>query len=340
MLWETQATTNPAPAAAVPYKTWKCIGNGVEVLAKKDAVKVVTESDAIVATKGETEKITAGDMVFWNDKWVEVSDVKDKVVTVKQGGTKIETELEKCQKRIPIQILLCTSSATFVRMAQVNGRTELSKLAKKLAKQCSTPAKKADWHFNGKTVDAASTIEGLALKPNDKLACMLLGYEMKTYKRFTRLDDRGWYMSRSSKDFIAFVALKSVMLFGFGMYYTREGPPTYTMGYEMLLNDEVKAQAVLTVTKPAPEDEVYPVYFDPLQNPIPISAGTKIAIVVRYENYEDASRLRVGTGGREHEDIEGNEKGLFQVESYSAGSSNGTDVNSGQIPELYYAIQQ
>ena len=184
------------------------------------------------------------------------------------------------------------------------------------------------------------TIEGLDVKPNDKLVCVNLGYDIKKFKRFGRVEEgRTWYMSRSSKDAIAFVAQKNVLIFGFGMFYTNQGSGTYTISYEIKLNEEVKVTGKLDVTKPGSDSVIKEVYFDEDKNPIQVASGTKIGIAVKYEEYSEDSRLAVGTDGSSVDEIEGNPPGLFQINSHDE-SQNGTGTSSGQIPELYYAMDE
>ena len=339
MLWESKDTTNPSPSKTTASKVWKSLGNGNETLSKTIPAKLVEESAEIASTKFEVEKIAVGDVVYWDDKWVVIEEIKDKMLVVKHAGNKVEAETSLCHKRISIRILICTPSVQSIYLIDVEGSTKLSRFAKKFTKRFFAKANKPEWYLNGKVVDNDSTIEGMHLKLNDKLACMLLGYEIKTFKRFPKVDDRGWYMSRTSKDSITFVPNKDIMVFGFGMFYTREGPSTYTIGYELFFNEDSKIKNTVTIAKPSPDDIIHSVYFYSDQTPTLASSGTKISICIHYDSYEEASRLRVGGDGRNYEKVEGNEEGLFVIESHH-DSGNGTDVGSGQIPELYYAIKQ
>ena len=69
-------------------------------------------------------------------------------------------------------------------------------------------------------------------------------------------------MSRSNPDAICFVPTKEIRLFGFGMYHTREGPGTYTMRYEMILNSNPTKEGTVTITKPDESTQIEKVFFD------------------------------------------------------------------------------
>ena len=81
--------------------------------------------------------------------------------------------------------------------------------------------------------------------------------------------------------------------------------------------------------------QIQQIFFNDSKEPLPVKAGENIGICVRYPEFDESSKLIVGDHGEEYEKIEDNEKELFKVSSHS-DSGNGTDVNAGQIPELYY----
>lgn len=318
-------------------KKWTYIGNGKEVIAKKisPAKDAVVEENVVVPSTKKDGVFEQGDIAYYNGKWVQIEGAKEGKVTLKIDEKLIEVGQTECTKDIPIKVLLSDLSSQQVFLLDANGRITLQKLAPKLCKKGGIKPKKGEWYYNGKKVEETTTIESLAMKPGDKLACFMLGYDIKTFKRFPKLDEsRGWYMSTSSKDSISFVPQKPIMIFGFGMYYTREGPPSYTMTYEMYLNEELKKTGTLTVTKPG-DEQIMQIYFTPDRDPIPVAAETIISISVKYDSFDNASRLIVGDDGGNFENIDTNEHGLFKVESHR-DSGNGTGTSAGQIPELYY----
>ena len=340
MLFGNGTTANPSCDKFVSSKSWMSLGDGKEVLVKHGSeVKKSEEDKEIVQNAQQTAKIEAGDLIYYSDKWVKVEELKEKdKLLIKSEDKPSEILLSDCTKEIAVQILVCTPSAFSINLVEVNARMTLDELCKKMGKRCGVKAGKVDWYYQGKLKERTETIEGIKLKPGDKLACILLGFDMKTFKRFARLDDsRGWYMSRSSADGITFIPSKTINLFGFGMYQTKEGPPTYTLQYEVKINDTVAKQDSVQITKPSSDTQIQQVFLNPSKDPIIVSAGEKISVIVKYPDYEDASRLIVGTGGEGYDAVEGNEPGLFKLEECS-GSGNGTDIGSGQIPELYYSL--
>jgi len=346
MIWDTKETTylKSDINSKTASKQWKNLGNAVEIIQKSNVIpsKKVEETSQIIKNKKfeDSIKIIVGDIVFVNSKWAQVLEIKGENFVYSINGEKNESALNLAKKKIPIKIMVCTLNLQNIVLVDVGGRLTLKKLGIKLAKLLNAKCGKADWHFNGKLIDKPmdQTIESIKINPMDKLTCVMLGYEIKTYKRFPKVDNRGWYMSNSSKDSISFIPSKPILLFGFGMYYTREGPPSYTLGYELFLEGESIVKDSVVINKVQPDDEIYKINFQKNGEPFEVNAATKISICCSYEHFEDASRLVVGADGSKYKDIEGNEPGLFEIQAHS-DSGNGTDINSGQIPELYYSLR-
>ncbi len=343
MLLERETTTNPpVMPGSGGAKSWTALGNGNEALVRRGPKAVIQkegseEDKTTVATKHKPDQLDPGDLVFYCEKWLKVDSVVEGKVTVTEKDKTIELALADCVRAIPVQVLVYTPMHMDVYIMELNGKQEMTRLTKKVCKRAGAKAGKADWYYEGKIREKTDTVEKIGVKPGEKLACLLLGYETHTFKRFPQLDtSRGWYMSHSSPDAITFVPSREINLFGFGMYYTKEGPPTYTLEYEVKINDQTLKQDTLPVTKPGPEAEIMQVFLDPNQTPTKVASGDKIAVIVKYPNYDEGSKLIVGTAGEGYDTIEGNEPGLFKVEECGS-SGNGTDINAGQIPELYYS---
>lgn len=339
---EKDATDNPPPVNTKGNnsKIWIDIGNGKEILSKKinENKEEDKASAEIVDLKKKSESIVAGDLVYFKGKWVKLEEVKEGKGIIKEGELSIGLDLKECEKEIPINILFCSLTSQSVYLYNLKGRKSLEKVCLKYCKRHSVKAKKGDWYYKGKLQELTATIESIQVKPNDKLICTILGYDIKTFKRFTKLDEgRGWYMSHSSADAVTFIPTKRMDIFGFGMYYTQQGPPTYTLNYQILINDEEKLKGTFECTKPGSDSLVKPIYFDANFTSLQVQPEDKIGIVVKYETYDDSSRLLVGTDGNNYDTIEGNVPGLFKMED-NGHSGNGTDVGAGQIPELYYAL--
>jgi hypothetical protein len=331
------------PLSSGSTKYWADIGNGREALVQKEEVKKEetkgsTEGEIII-TK-EKSKIDVGDVLYINEKWAKIEEIKDGKVTYKLNEQAMQIDEKDCIKEIKVRVLMCTSTNQSVYTIGVNGKLRLNDIQDLIIKILKVRSYKSDWYFNGKVQDKTSTIESLAVKPNDKLVCVNLGYDIKKFKRFKRVEEgRTWYMSRSSKDATTFVAQKSVLIFGFGMYYTNQGPGNYTLSYEIKFNEEIKMSGKLEVSKPGSDSVIKEIYFDEDKNPVQVPSGTKIGVAVKYEEYSEESRLAVGTDGNNVDEIEGNPQGLFTIESHSE-SHNGTGTSSGQIPELYYSMEE
>lgn len=190
--------------------------------------------------------------------------------------------------------------------------------------------------YHGKRLKEDDTIEQLQILPKSKLLCAVSEFDIKTFKRFRAVDEgRGWYLSRSSADAVTFIPQVPIKLFGFGMHFTREGQNDYSLEYEILLDDSSVRKETVEVVKADPDKKVMQVFFGNKQDCIEVSSRVKIGIVVRYPRFDDSSRLYIGEQGSDCDEIEGNERGVFAIESNSH-CGNGTSETRGQIPEVYY----
>jgi len=334
MLFDKDFTTNP-PASNLEFnKTWVSLGNGKEVMKNQlSEKKATTDSNTIITNKKRT--IEAGDFIYYENQWIPITNIKDNKATIKFNDKLIE--LINYRKEVYIRVLFCTLSFVYIHVIPVRGNDTLEYISKKLIKKFNPKDSKHNWYYQGKVCNKESTIEQIKVKEDEKLMCIGLGYDIRTFKRFRQLDGgRGWYLSRSSGDAISFISSQAIDLFGFGMYYVREGPKTYTLKYELLINEEVKKSETVILTNPDEIAQIAQIYFNPENEAISVDANMKITISIKYLEFEDSSRLFVGSLGEGYNSFEGNEQGLFTVEETSL-SGNGTDMHAGQIPELYYS---
>eukprot|EP00826_Nyctotherus_ovalis_P037086 TRINITY_DN3358_c0_g1_i1.p1 TRINITY_DN3358_c0_g1~~TRINITY_DN3358_c0_g1_i1.p1 ORF type:complete len:339 (+),score=73.13 TRINITY_DN3358_c0_g1_i1:103-1119(+) len=337
MLFDKDSTTNP-PALKLPFsKTWLSLGSGKEILANQSSA--AKPSANIIVTSKRYGTLQPGNLIYYDNHWVPVDQVKDNKAVVKVNEKIVELEIDDCVREIRIKILFCTSNCFYLHALPVRGNDTLEYISNKLIKKFNAKALKHDWFYSNKSCSKSATIEQLHANIDDKLLCLALGYDMRTFKRFRQLDDsRGWYLSRSSGDAVSFTAARAIYLFGFGMYYTKEGPKSYTMRYELLVNEEMVKSDVVVMDNSDDGTQIVQVFFDKEYKPISVDAGAKMTIVVKYLEFDEATRLLVGTSGENYNAVEDNEHGLFTVEE-SGLSGNGTDVHAGQIPELYYSLR-
>eukprot|EP00826_Nyctotherus_ovalis_P066281 TRINITY_DN9783_c0_g2_i1.p1 TRINITY_DN9783_c0_g2~~TRINITY_DN9783_c0_g2_i1.p1 ORF type:complete len:350 (-),score=69.90 TRINITY_DN9783_c0_g2_i1:45-1094(-) len=328
------------PSVTSTQKTWISIGGGREVLVQQSTAKDKDVTDEIVVNKAVQSALKPGDLVWHADQWTPIAAVTNNVVNIKMGEKSVEVALEECRTRIRLQVLVCTPALLYLHIVSVGAEELLSKLGKRLSKKFSVKTIKPDWYYNGKLCAITDTVESIGIKNNDKIVCTLLGYDIKTFKRFKEIEaGRGWYMSHSSPDAIAFIPSKGIVLFGFGMYYTLSGPETYTIKYELILNEEVKLENTATISKGDNPEQIWQVFFNEHREPVFIPGGMKVVVSVLYTEFNNDSRLQVGHQGNEYDSVQGNEPGLFTVED-TGRSHNGTGLSSGQIPELYYSVDK
>jgi len=340
MLWEDTPEINTPPVCIEnkQNKEWCSIGKGEEVLVKVE-IKKEEEDNNITSTKWAKNEIVNGDFVFYKDKWSRVVSVEDAILGLDVNGEEIKAEVKNCLKSIPIEILICTDITVSVNFVEVEGLNTLEKIGKKILKKASSHLRMTNWYFRDKAQAITETVYSLELKPNDKLVCGLLSYEIKKFKRFKELGSGNWHMSNSSYDSIIFVPTKCVVIFGFGMYCVKDGPKTYTIEYELFLNEKSIQKTRVNITDENAEDKIFKVYFRQDKSSIQVAPNTKIGICVRYAEFDNSSHLYTGTSGGSNPVVEGNEEDLFRIETHH-NSSNGTGTSSGQIPEIYYSKEE
>ncbi len=338
---EASPLTAPAPqASATRPKIWFDIGNGKEALVKPISKPGSGKTGSSYAGKILINKkysdVRAGEFIYYANKWVKVEEVKPPICVLKIGGKPVEIPISECVKEIPINILVCSTNRTYVYSMLTNGRKTLVQLGTKLAKHNGMNLCRTDWYYNGRKMHNETRVEGVNIKPTEKILCMLQEYEMKTFKRFKNIEEsQGWYMSKDKSDAINVTPSQPVSLFGFGMYHCKEGALSYLLSYQVSLYDSVVKSDSILVTRVGSE-QIFPIFFSSSKEPIFVDAGVKVSIVLQYFDYDDSSQLYKGGGGSDYDSIEGNEVGLFKIESHPE-SANGTTVGIGQIPELYYA---
>eukprot|EP01017_Pseudomicrothorax_dubius_P050458 TRINITY_DN9564_c0_g1_i1.p1 TRINITY_DN9564_c0_g1~~TRINITY_DN9564_c0_g1_i1.p1 ORF type:complete len:162 (-),score=27.73 TRINITY_DN9564_c0_g1_i1:165-650(-) len=161
---------------------------------------------------------------------------------------------------------------------------------------------------------------------------MLLNKLGDPYKvnRFPRTYE-GWGFSSSSVDAITFRASKNIRVFGIGMYKFQtdaQGTIKFVRGSEVndtaLINENISTNKLEQTS----EDKIVRFKF-----PRPISVKAE-------ENY---TVVLIFTSGRCCYGEEGvvtttGEKDVIFTFAYCNGSSNGTSVESGLVPEIYYYV--
>ena len=312
MLSEKKDMESMAVSYSLPQsKVWTSLGNSKEALVRISSEEIGNESNEVIISEKE---INEGDLVYYKDGWYTVVTLKENIVSLKVEEQIKEVSLDECTKNIYLQILLCTFNSVLCHVLAINGTMSLEKLAKKLRKRFSLKPGKSEWYYDGNNCSITDTIKSLKIKPYDKIFCITIELEIRTFKRFKELDnDSEWHMSSSSPDAITFIPNKVINLYGFGMYYARTGSSTYKIEYKVFLNSNEEKKEIVTIIRREDESRLQRIYLNADKMPIEVSSGTTITIVVYYTDYDPNSQLYSGLRGSEYELIEGNESGLFKV---------------------------
>ena len=335
---EVSATTSAEQEKIA--KTWLDIGNGKEALvkpaSKSSVVSKPAASQGKVILNKKHARAEPGEFIYYANSWIKVEKIKKKSCHIKYGGKDIKIPLSECIKEIPINILVCSTNRSYIYSMLVNGRKTFAQLGNKLSKHNDMRLSRIEWYYNGKKIHNETRVEGINIKPNEKILCMLQEYEIKTFKRFKKVDEaQSWSMTKDKADALNITPTQPISLFGFGMYHCRDGPSSYLLSYQISLYDSVVKGDSILVTRVGNE-LILPIYFTANKEPIFVDAGVTLSIVLQYFDYDDSSKLYRGNDGEDYDSVEGNEPGLFKIDSHPE-SGNGTDIKIGQIPELYYA---
>ena len=202
-----------------PTKAWTTLSNTEEVLVKLPSdLKKNPISETASDSKVQILKINVNDLVYYSDHWHTVNVITNDIVTLKGIDKSIEAPLLQCKKQIRVHVLIGSNNSLMFHALLVNGADNLKMLQIKLSTKFSIKSERSKWYYAGKQRGLNESIETIGIKPNEKISCFLIGYDIHTFKRFVEIESgRTWYMDHSSPDAITFVPSKAINLFGFGI---------------------------------------------------------------------------------------------------------------------------
>ncbi len=129
------------------------------------------------------------------------------------------------------------------------------------------------------------------------------------------------------------------MVAGFGIYGLTSGQQNFFCRYKYIIgtNPSDEFEAEITANEVDETTKIYTIMFDGEMLDVP--AGTDITIQVRMYGANNNYRVRgyYGHNGNAYKTFDNTDKDLFEIK-YSSMSSNGTGIDSGQVPSLCYYV--
>lgn len=188
-----------------------------------------------------------------------------------------------------------------------------------------------DVYFNGMELKPSKdTIEKIGIIPNSKLIAYINFGKSFSVNRYSNTSS-GWGYGGST-DGIAFTVNKAIQVTGFGIYTPNTDTSTLPGVGKFIYGNNSKGEPlfsrdfVVERNIENPEDKIWKFMFD---KPISIKSGEQYSCVVEITS----GTSHYGTSGKNT--IQGDQDVTFTFTACS-GSSNGTGIESGQVPEIYY----
>jgi len=326
-----------------------------EQLKKKDAVVQFNFSDDDVfrTLKGKPSPVfNIGKLVYntKDDKWYKVLDLKTDdnsnptwVSLTERNGTdtiEISKHEEFDQFQSSLNILLNINFAS-----DENAIVEVSpKIYEKLEialenslEGVGATLSSYKLFFNGKEVDKEDCIANIEniFEGSTIYASEGVGKPFK-FSRFPEFHSTyRWSNSGRYSDGLAFIPSQNIRLCGFSTCAAKD-ESQYEMKYQVTVDGtEVEKE---TIVASGWEDEYY--YRHRLNGIYPVMAGQKFEIIVwiakSLASNTDVTTYR-GARGEEYDKVENEHMGLFKLE-YASSSDNGTSINCGHFPEIFYFL--
>lgn len=173
----------------------------------------------------------------------------------------------------------------------------------------------------------------------DKLLCLQGQGDMHFFYRFKTVSSSGWCYSQTSWDAITWRPNRTIMVAGFGVYGLTSGQQNCFLRYKYVLQNtpSEEFECEITANEIDEQTKIHNVLLEGEMLEVP--AGTDLTIQVRMYGPNNNYRVRgyYGYNGNSYKSFDNQDKDLFEV-SYSSLSSNGTGIDSGQVPSLCYYV--
>jgi hypothetical protein len=174
---------------------------------------------------------------------------------------------------------------------------------------------------------------------DDRIFCLQGQGDMHKYFRFKAVPATGWCCSQPNWDAISWRPNRTILVAGFGTYGASSGQNSFLVRYKYVVqgtpSEEYEVEVMNTEIDEATKS--YAVMFEGEMVEVP--AGTDFIIQMRLYGHNNNFRVQsyYGYNGNSYKSFDNQDRDLFEI-TYSHLSSNGTGVDSGQIPALYYYV--
>ena len=178
-----------------------------------------------------------------------------------------------------------------------------------------------------------------SIREGDRLLCLQGQGDLHHFYRFKTVSSSGWCYSQTSWDAITWRPNRTIMVAGFGIYGLTSGQNNFFCRYKYVLQTTPSEEVEVEVTQNEIDEttKIYTVMFE--GELIEVPAGTDFTIQTRLYGPNNNYRVRgyYGYNGNSYKSYDNQDKDLFEI-TQSSLSSNGTGIDSGQVPSLVYYV--
>eukprot|EP00347_Sterkiella_histriomuscorum_P014554 403360432 len=291
----------------------------------------------------------------------ELYRVKDKTGSVvinqqhshqQQSGTQYEvrlsTSLENVivdssdlKRVIALNIRNHSSKGGEAQTIQIHVRCDSSivQLLQYIAQISQVPANFINLYHKKKRLSNSDQLCKENIIDGDKLLCLQGQGDLHSFLRFKVVSNSGWCQAATNWEAITWRPNRSIMVAGFGTYGLTSGQQNFFVRYKYLLQNVASEENVVEVMSSEIDDQtkIYPIMFE--GDMLEVPAGTDLTIITRTYGANNNFRVRLyyGYNGTSYKSFDNTDRDLFEITASNL-SSNGTSVDSGQIPSLYYYV--
>ena len=279
---------------------------------------------------------TKGTLVFTPKGYGIVQNLKSdqNMITVKVNNEILDFTRQQVANEIIISLCFVTNSGRREDKIILPIHSTAKDLIEKIeAEQDSEKCMGNRIFFQGKELNKTNeTLEKMGIVPFSKLLIIAALGKPLTVNRFPT-NYQGWGFSETSIDAISFSPSRDVRVIGFGIY-TPENDTLVEGIAKFIQGNDVKGLILfakdvrLSKNTENSEDKIYKFM---LNRPVRVKAGEQYSCSVEFKK----GSTYYGSGGVA---TPSGEQDVIFTFTDCIGSSNGTGVGSGQIPEVYYYV--
>ena len=256
------------------------------------------------------------------------------IISIRVNGVIEDFPREEVSNEVPVTLLFVTKGTKREEVALFPVQFTAKDIQQKIEEdQSQEESSNCQVFWKGRELPKTNdNLEKLGITPLCKLIVLSSAGKSYSLNRFKEKYS-GWGYSRGSVDGITFTASKNIRLSGFGIYLPERGTITGTA----ILSEGDSCQegglftTEVSLTKDDEEEPESKIYHLKFPKPFRIRAGEKYTCTVMLYG----TNTYYGSNGNAQ--VTGDGDVVFDFMDAS-GSENGTSIDSGQVPTLYYIL--